>query len=155
MKELANGERQRGLHWATVRGEQGRDGQAFKSGEFWGVIMSCGFIDSQTKFNCTCIANGRGISWKAQCSILWNISRNLSMERVARHGKGLLRDVVEVEGRSERGNLLVNLLICPNCFPNFSSRVILAPLAGISHRRPILPMSPDFSWSFSSLKSQY
>lgn len=155
MKELENGERQRGLHWVTARGEQGRDGQAFKSGEFWGVIMSCGFIDSQTKFNCKMYCKGQRDLLEGSFSILWNISRSFSMESVARHGKGLPRDVVEVEGRSERGNLLVNLLICPNCFPDFSSRVILAPLAGISHRRPILPMSPDFSWSFSSLKSQY
>lgn len=163
MKELENGERQRGLHWVTAHGEQGRDGQAFKSGEFWGVITSCGFIDNQTELNCKYIAKSRGSSWKAQCSILWNIRRNSSMEGVVRHHKRLPREEVECPrkdwtwqypGQQPLGCWFPQTASQTSA-PERSWHPWLGFLTGATRRRPLLPTSAHSSRSFSSLKSQY
>lgn len=100
-----------------------RTRQGWSGFQVW-AISGCNFVlwvYWQSKLNCKRIAESRGISWQAQCSILWNIKRNFPTGRVAR----------ELLEASREGLDMAWAGVSPNCFPNFSSRAILA---GISHR---------------------
>lgn len=125
------------LSYSSWRTREGRSGF-----QVWAILGRnyVLWVCWESKLNCKCIAESRGISWKAHAASSgtsggispWKVGQ--ALQEAAQGGAG------GVQGRIGHGGLLVSSHwagISPNCFPNFSSRVIrviLAPLAGISHR---------------------